>query len=137
MRRKQNNRCRVCGVNFAGGEDETLDHVIPFRLVGDVPSGANWQLLCPKCNGGKGQLFSFIQSSAWQNWIYGKSDVDVINQEARYVLLSSYGKCARPSCSHHASSSQLFVVHSKKNGLPIVDHLAIYCENCCSASDRY
>jgi hypothetical protein len=35
----QNSRCALCGAPFEGDCLPTLDHVIPFRLVGDVPDG--------------------------------------------------------------------------------------------------
>lgn len=58
---EQHGRCNGCGVEFPPRNYE-VDHVVPIQLGGDE-SASNKQLLCPRCNGRKGQL---PMSVLWQ-----------------------------------------------------------------------
>src|SRR5262249_30230059 len=41
---RQAGRCAICGIPFNESATEELDHILPWRLVGDIPDGSNWQV---------------------------------------------------------------------------------------------
>jgi len=137
----QCNRCAVCGV-LLGCVDETLDHKIPFRLLGDVPDGANWQLLCDKCNRGKSSWFSALQPPCVSNWAYDDLDAEEVKREStdvesafgrvgetlRYCVLASRRRCETPGCGRSAVNGPLAVVLQVATGLPVMDHMQVRCE---------
>lgn len=127
---RQRGRCALCGLVLRrSAEDETLDHIIPFRLIGDVPDGANYQILCGSCNKGKRAYISILQAPATLNWHYnrGEEPIRVPALETRYVLLSRSPKCA--ACGHGASEAHLTVARNRPTGLFVLDNLSVYCES--------
>jgi hypothetical protein len=130
IRTRQHERCSTCGILLTGTE-ETLDHVVPWRLVGDIPDGSNWQILCRPCNSGKGSTISYLQVAAEMNWIYGMTPVPtgaLIAAEIRYVTLKRFRKCGVPDCQAGPTERELRVVRRAGDGLLVPDHLAVVCE---------
>ena len=123
---RQGGRCVSCGVHFSG-EDETLDHIIPWQFVGDVLDGSNWQLMCLACNAGKGDLISALQSPFAYNWLY-KSTVDRIHQVSRYLALRRSRSCGYPRCGMTARETRLFALIDDARSVPSLDHLIVRCE---------
>lgn len=72
LKSRQQGRCSACGARLLDECDETLDHILPYRLVGDIPDGANWQILCTPCNQGKSEYITSLQSREAHGWIYGR-----------------------------------------------------------------
>jgi len=130
---RQHGRCSLCGVLFSSIVHETLDHVIPYKLLGDPPDALNWQVLCNECNGGKAHYISALQSPEAWNWIYGQVNRDTgsISQELRYVALSSRAKCARVGCDNNAKLKQMHIRRSAglAAGIGILWNVEIMCED--------
>jgi 5-methylcytosine-specific restriction endonuclease McrA len=144
--KRQYYRCGICGLNFKDGGTETLDHIVPWRLIGDVPDGSNWQILCLECNNGKSNLFSSLMARDALNWIYsaesrngetpsdsttpgiydGRSSSFVSNR-LRYIVLARDERCTEPGCFADAKSSRLFVEQIHPTGLTLYDFLATKC----------
>jgi hypothetical protein len=133
--RQQNRRCALCGIQFGGACEPTLDHVVPFRLIGDVPDGANYQLMCNDCNSAKGSFLSSLQSAHAWNWVYEGRDtppVDRPSGQTRFVVLSRQATCSVAGCGASRVGSQLFVVPANSTGLAVADHLTVRCVAHCS-----
>lgn len=134
IRESQNHRCAACGANL-NSTQETLDHVIPWRLGGDPAEGANWQILCEICNSGKSDLLTSFMLPEYFNWIYtektGQSveySIGMISRRTRYLALSASPKCSVPGCPATAATAQLYVVRQSEHGLSVFDHLEVLCE---------
>lgn len=134
----QSCRCAICGVEFEetpqdNNDAETLDHVLPWYLVGDVLDGSNWQILCKRCNAGKEELISTLQHPESLNWIYSKSkDLTTfinnqITLQARYIVLSQRRCCEEAGCHAEPRESHLLVVQKISSGLCIADNLGVFC----------
>lgn len=123
----QNERCTLCG-RLLRQVTPSLDHVIPFRLVGDVPDGSNWAILCQECNSAKGSYVSVLQSGHAQNWIYSAPQIPANSPhaESRYVALVLRRTCEVPGCHATSATSELRVVRHG-TGLPVVDNLKVFC----------
>lgn len=127
--RSQNGRCSICGTLFDGSIQETLDHKLPYRLVGDIPDGSNWQLLCINCNRGKSSWFSTLQSRFAYNWIYDQGDsVDKPNEETRFVVLVQRRVCEEERCGLGPKDRMLSLSKVAPTGLAIPDNLKVLCE---------
>lgn len=125
---RQNHRCSFCGVLFDNIVLETLDHIIPYKLLGDPPEADNWQILCKPCNSGKKEYISNLQSPQAWNWIYNSNEINSpIAEDLRYVVLSSSLKCSVPGCSAKKHNEQLIVTRKEKNSLPVLWNVAVYC----------
>ncbi|MDY3551364.1 HNH endonuclease signature motif containing protein [Gemmata sp. JC717] len=133
MVQKQCGRCAVCGILLDQAEDETLDHILPWRLVGDIPSGSNWQILCQVCNSGKRAWFSALQSPESMNWIYSGHDQAIPHaeptRETRYVVLAQLGVCQEPGCMNTPAAAHLRVRKCLSSGLAVVDNLTLLCDS--------
>jgi 5-methylcytosine-specific restriction endonuclease McrA len=125
---RQNGRCALCGILFDGYCEETLDHLLPWRFVGDIPTGANWQILCVKCNRGKQGWISSIQLSEAFNWVYGKTNCTEVSLDTRFVILAQRRHCEIAGCGRGPRESALLVTATTKTGLPVADHLQVVCE---------
>lgn len=132
VRSIQNDRCAVCGLRFPSTADETLDHVLPWRLVGDPSSGLNWQLLCRPCNAGKRGWLSSIQEPQAFNWWYGGGDdwfaSPEANIETRFLVLIQRGRCAIRGCGAGPRDRELFVQRFRTSGLAVADNMQVLCE---------
>ena len=131
MLKMQRDRCAVCGVLFLGSREQTLDHVVPWHLIGDVEDGANWQILCEECNGGKREWFSSLQSAQALNWVYSLENglLERPTKETRYVVLATARKCSVVECAHNARTSALVVERRFESGLAVVDNVRVLCEH--------
>jgi 5-methylcytosine-specific restriction endonuclease McrA len=136
IRNRQGARCAVCGTTFSSGlKEETLDHVIPWRLGGDPPGGWNWQILCRRCNGAKDTLFSSCATSEYVNWIFDdlarirepQRAANFISEKGRYLALTYYRKCQHAGCDADAKVQELHVKKKTTSGFAIFDHLMILC----------
>jgi hypothetical protein len=130
IRAKQDERCAVCGVFFEEPSEETLDHTVPFRIVGDAPDGANWQILCRACNLGKAERFSALQSIEALNWVYRDASGNFVRTpslQTRYVVLAQAGACEYTGCGATPRSIPLLVQRVSLTGLWVVDNLVVRC----------
>jgi hypothetical protein len=132
LKDRQCNRCAFCGVPFDGKITETLDHIIPYRLVGDVSDGSNWQILCELCNSAKGDYISIFQFKGFLNWLYGSrllsTTAEKLSREVRYLVLARDETCKHAGCTNGPTSSRLFVQSEIRTALSIVDALTLRCE---------
>lgn len=141
LRGSQGARCAVCGCTFADGpREETLDHVIPWRLGGDPPGGWNWQLLCRRCNTAKDTLLGAYLAPEYSNWIFpdpigqsGASGVE-LHERGRYLALRHFARCQEPGCEVTPQSGALKVVRTRLTGFSVLDHLTVLCEAHCVES---
>jgi len=128
---RQNSRCALCGFSFRDHGGETLDHIIPWRLIGDNQDGSNWQILCAGCNSGKSSHLTHLMLLASMNWVYGKtlnlSDEEYSNQ-VRFSVLSRDGRCTSPGCNATPLNSSLRLVKSIGSGLGLYDFFTTRCE---------
>lgn len=127
---EQDDRCVVCGAPFDSRTEPTLDHVIPWRLVGDIPDGANYQFLCSECNSSKGSYLSSLQSPHFFNWVYSANSpppLDFPGGETRYIVLSRAVGCSEPGCGRTKKHAALFVRTTRPTGLAVTDHLTAVC----------
>jgi hypothetical protein len=137
LRDRQQVRCGICGASLTDHE-EHLDHRIPFRLVGDVSDGANWQLLCGPCNVGKWSWFSALQPPASQNWLYGDVDLEgrgeptaqrmPLGLTLRYSVLAQRRQCEVAGCNRTPRESRLQIAVRHASGLSVIDNLKVLCE---------
>ena len=128
--KRQMGRCATCGALFDGTREEQLDHVIPWRLIGDVRDGSNWQILCSECNTGKGSLLTTLLSPEAWGWLYvTKSTVfpHKPTPETRYVVLAQRAHCER--CGRGPSEVHLEVAKATDSGLPVADNLIVLCDD--------
>ena len=136
IRDRQGVRCAVCGTLFsAGAKEETLDHVVPWRLGGDPPGGWNWQLLCRRCNNAKDTLLAAYATPEFSNWIFpdlvsraGANGIN-LNERGRYVALRHFTRCQAEPCTAGHHNSELFVVRKSESGFSVFDHLTVVCEH--------
>jgi 5-methylcytosine-specific restriction endonuclease McrA len=126
----QNRRCAVCGSRLGIDCKESLDHIIPFRLIGDVIDGSNWQILCEPCNRGKRDFLSSLQSLEAMNWLYGRnlSNLNTPSEEGRYVTFMRMKKCSHSSCLHTSKTASLFIKQHRITGLAVPVHMEVVCE---------
>jgi hypothetical protein len=126
LRIEQNSRCAVCGVGLHE-DTEHLDHIVPWRLIGDVPDGANWRLLCAPCNLGKGAFISTLQSPAAYNWIYSvdQSQLTSLRAQTRWIVLVQRGRCEL--CGALPSDAELLVEALSIDMAPVADLLTVRC----------
>ena len=125
---RQCGRCNVCGVKFDAINFETLDHVIPWRLIGDVKDGSNWQFLCARCNSSKSSNLSFLQMPEIMNWSYVSSEKDgLLTNRIRYAVLCRDQKCKHPNCENSFKNSQLEVLKIGKGTSYLYEFLETRC----------
>lgn len=127
---RQNHRCSICGHSFRDHGGETLDHIIPWRLIGDNQDGSNWQILCSDCNSGKSAYLTHLMLLASKNWMYGNtplSDKDYSNQ-VRFSVLMRDGRCTFPSCNATPKTNSLTPTKVIDSGLGLYDFLTTRCE---------
>ena len=128
---RQNGRCAICGVKFDGTREEQLDHIVPWRLIGDVRDGSNWQILCFECNNGKRSLLTALLSPEAWGWLYATQSPrfpDLPTLETRYVVLAQRGTCDEPGCARDASVAELEVAKAVHSGLAVADNLLVKCD---------
>jgi hypothetical protein len=126
----QGGRCAICGKLFEAPGEETLDHIVPFRIIGDAPDGANWQVLCPACNGGKAECLSALQSLEALNWIYRDTVGNFVRTPSlrtRYVVMAQGRGCEHAQCTARSSEVELLVQRISVTGLWVADNLHVRC----------
>jgi len=131
IRTAQGGRCAVCGTLFEAPGEETLDHTVPFRIIGDAPDGSNWQILCPTCNSGKAERLSALQSLEALNWTYRDalgSFVRTPSLRTRYVVLAQAGGCEHAGCAALPSTTKLMAQRISVTGLWVADNLHVRCQ---------
>jgi 5-methylcytosine-specific restriction endonuclease McrA len=135
IRARQGHRCAVCGTQFSVGEnEETLDHVIPWRLGGDPPGGWNWQLLCRRCNCAKDTLLACYVAPEYMNWVFPDLlnhqdwQGEELSERGRYLMLRHYAQCQAPRCASSPTQAKLFVARKSRLGFSVFDHLVVVCE---------
>ena len=129
---RQMGRCAICGTAYKHMQS-TLDHIIPYRLIGDIPDGANWRILCSACNQSKGNYLSSLQCFRAYNWEYGGDvknlPLETPHSETRYVVLSQNPVCSVPGCLIGPLSAELSVEKKVPSGLAVADNLRVVCES--------
>jgi 5-methylcytosine-specific restriction endonuclease McrA len=127
---RQNSRCAICGTHFSADNIETLDHIIPWRLIGDVHDGSNWQFLCSRCNTSKATNLSFIQMPEFLNWSYVNTETESsITNRIRYAVLCRDGRCRIPGCDKTPLNSDLEVVKLTRKSAYLYEFLEVRCKN--------
>jgi 5-methylcytosine-specific restriction endonuclease McrA len=102
-------RCALCGVILDKGVEPQIDHVVPVALGGKSEM-ANYQILCRRCNVGKGKLLSWLMAAP-----YFLDRTDELSAQLRFCVLASHqGHCSVLDCESGAKDCPLEVV-------PIVD----------------
>lgn len=128
IRSRQGSRCASCGCLLKDTQ-ETLDHIVPWQLIGDVDDGCNWQILCSTCNSGKGSNLSSLLGYLAHGWLYG---YDLSGSKywvkTRYAVLKRDVGCTQATCSAGPTSAQLFVRLVSVRGLHTIDNLVTVCE---------
>jgi 5-methylcytosine-specific restriction endonuclease McrA len=126
---RQNNRCAVCGLVLSTDTYVAIDHVLPWRIGGD--KDANLQLLCEKCNRGKRDYVSPLQSSRVHGWMYGLDGDDLmrVNEDSRYVALAVARRCMHQRCHRTPRDSVLDVFPRDTTSILTIDNLVVGCEH--------
>lgn len=125
---EQNKRCPVCGSELTESGKDTLDHVLPYSLLGDISDGANWQIMCRECNTGKGDFLSAFQAKEAFNWIYPSVDTTNPSPATRYASLCINPICSEEECSATSATRSLRVIVENVSGLAVYSNLRVRCE---------
>ena len=138
LREEQSNRCKVCGATLSELTEE-LDHIIPWRLIGDPSDGSNWQILCGPCNRGKSSFVSTLQSNASMNWIYNDSLESTfldgkLSDQCRWTLLTQSQSCS--VCTRGPLETELTVIPRFRDSLNIADHYFVVCSQHAQLEDN-
>lgn len=133
IRARQGERCAVCGVPLASGSvDEHLDHVVPFRLIGDAPDGSNWQILCTSCNLGKAEFLVPALRPTWHNWCYQEGSMapvlEAISDEVRFAALWEAEVCC--VCGRSPRVCELVLTKKVETGPAVRTNLNVRCSTC-------
>jgi 5-methylcytosine-specific restriction endonuclease McrA len=107
---RQSDRCAVCGSFLSGSTSPHIDHVVPIALGGADDDINNLQLLCRRCNLGKGKLPS---------WHLGVPYLEHrLTPRLRYCVFARAGaRCQADGCVIGANSDELEVVQRIPNRL--------------------
>lgn len=130
LARRQSNRCATCGIALDAADSVELDHVVPFSIIGDVFDGANWRLLCGRCNLGKHSFMSsWFTPDAW-GWIADAGHVPAAASatlRTRYSVLASTGRCESAGCDATAQTSELRVEPRVVDAFWTAQNLRVAC----------
>lgn len=141
LEKEQCGRCAVCGVLLGDATSIELDHIVPFYLMGDIPDGRNWRLLCGRCNLGKLSYLSALQGAEAWDWIPPQRVVDAasnsLSLRTRYVTLARQPRCTADGCGRRALDSELRVVQPVLTGLPVSGLLDVRCISHASRSAAF
>ena len=125
---KQNYKCDICGVDYESNTNFHLDHIIPWRLLGDPDDGLNWRILCDRCNRGKGSFLSAMQTKEFNDWYYS-NEQDQISEHLfdssilRYVCYAMN----RNNKPINIGKGKKFNLRKKvENGLFVFSNLEVY-----------
>ena len=139
LKSEQNSRCAICGSFFNGETPESLDHIIPWRILGDIRDGSNWQILCEKCNTGKSYFLSCLQTYEFFNWmymgdskgvpsLYDSNSSESYSLRLRYAILSWQKECYVEGCFGNATNSSLSLKSEVESSLEIFDAYKVACD---------
>jgi hypothetical protein len=121
----QNGRCALCGRILVKDVRPHVDHKVPV-VLGGKSILSNYQLLCEKCNLGKGASLDWLMASPFFD-----DCRDNISTRMRYcVLASAEGRCSEESCDETSFSEELKVVPVvavQHGGRYIFDNLRVLC----------
>jgi len=129
----QGHRCAYCGYSFAEipGE-QTLDHIIPYRLGGDHMCGSNWQILCQTCNGEKKDMLSIFQHRVANDWIYHlqrwtpEQEDRTGKKRIKLAVILRDKKCRQ--CNSGPTEKQLIAIN-ETTGLSVPSNMVCVCED--------
>lgn len=126
LEERQCGRCALCGVVLDRKAEPHIDHIVPVALCGRSEL-ANYQILCRKCNLGKGKLVNWIMGAPF---FIDKSDE--LTQRLRFCVLAfCQGRCSIPECTSSAKDTPLDVipiVDIAHGGRWIFDNLTSMCQ---------
>jgi hypothetical protein len=128
----QNHRCLVCGceLDLHGEHDRArqpeLDHILPFVFGGN--EDANIRVLCGRCNSGKRDHISFLQSDYVALNYFVKEGRHSTKELRFWVIQRDKSHCREAECDATSHSSALFVVLRRTQGRFIFDNLRTVCE---------
>jgi 5-methylcytosine-specific restriction endonuclease McrA len=127
LERKQNGRCALCGVVLARRVRPQVDHIVAVALRG-MSDISNYQILCQKCNSGKGSSLHWVMAAPFFYVCIG-----VVSNKMRYAVLArDESACTWPGCNETASTSALEAVERvpvSKGGRLVFDNLRTLCES--------
>lgn len=130
LSRRQRDRCSTCGLLLDTADSVELDHVIPFSLVGDVSDGANWRILCGRCNLGKHSFISsWLAADSW-GWISDNGHLAATHsasRRTRYSVLASRGRCEFAGCDATPRTSELRVEPRLGDAFWTAQNLRVLC----------
>lgn len=122
---EQEGRCALCGKVLDRSAQPHVDHKVPLAL-GGRNDPANLQLLCQRCNLGKGPLLDWLMGQPF----FVACDVEV-SPRLRYCVLARGGDgCSRDGCTETAATTELHVVPIipvQRGGRLIFDNLQVAC----------
>jgi 5-methylcytosine-specific restriction endonuclease McrA len=124
---RQVGRCCVCGTALTNDTHVAIDHVLPWRIGGD--KDANLQLLCERCNRGKRDYVSPLQSPRIHGWMYGLDGLDLsrVNEDSRYVALAVAGRCMFLTCLQAPRDGELDVYSRSASAIATLDNCVVSC----------
>jgi hypothetical protein len=121
--------CCLCGET----KELHVDHIVPVRQGGDSDTPSNLQILCRRCNTGKGAFLNGLLPQVIQT-ATGRE----ISSPARYKRLLSnsdkstgrtFGRC---DCQRPVPDVQLHVVVGRRLSAANYVNLKVQCEYCSS-----
>lgn len=128
---KQNYRCLTCGHSFRDHGGETLDHIVPWRLIGDNSDGSNWQLLCADCNTGKSSFLTYLMMPISLNWVYGVDRIQLgsnsCDLQTRFAVLSRDMHCCREGCGVGPNTESMHIRKVSDTGVGVFDFFKTFC----------
>lgn len=125
IERDQRGRCAWCGAVLTSHSHPCVDHKFPIAFGGE-DSIDNFQILCSKCNGGKGDLIHWVMGAPWFS-----SRGRGISDRLRYCVLGRFrSRCFESGCEINSTQDELkvdLIVPRSRGGSPVFDNLAPYC----------
>ena len=124
LERKQNYRCALCGDLLRGSRNVHVDHIEPVAQGGRSEL-ENYQLLCRKCNQGKGDAWSWPTTNP-----FFPLKQSHLTARMRFAALAYHKSCGWDGCSKVARTGPLQVhlrVPYELGGRYILDNLWVLC----------
>ncbi len=125
LEREQCGRCAWCGAVLSSAANPNVDHKFPIAFGGEDVF-ENCQILCARCNSGKGDLVHWVMGAPWFANRGGE-----ISERLRYCVLGRYrSKCFEQGCHSTSLDEELhvdLVIPRSMGGSPIFDNLAPFC----------
>lgn len=122
LQARQKNRCGLCGSRLFFNKNPHVDHIVPISRLG-TNEITNLQLLCSRCNLGKGAHLGWPLAAPFYE--------DQISPKVRYFVLSrSKGSCQIPNCTNTSLNSELKIntrISRGEGGRNTLDNLIAIC----------